>query len=314
MIATRAAALERQQDELADQVADAADLRVRAADDDLAARPRRGRAGGGPGGRRARAAGIRGTPGTGAPRRPGRRRAARPRGPSPASSCRRRPARSSRRACGAPPRTIPPIAASAGAWPRVRAPSIAASRPRRSAPCAGRAASSPGASARRRPRRRLGRARRRRLARRRPLLRGRRVGVGPARRPPSRPSMRPACGSPSASVRVGRRRRSRGLGRRPGRGRLAGRLRLRRVDLRRASAGRQAAPSAGRDATGLLAICAMSCASSSGGTSLHSSLPRRGAGARHRRCRRRHPTGAGRGRTSGPGARRLPGVRPLTSG
>ncbi len=81
------------EDELADQLADASDLRTRAADDDLALPAPPGRAGGGPDGRHARAGGTRGTTGRAVPRRPGRRRATRPRGPSRASSCRRRPAR-----------------------------------------------------------------------------------------------------------------------------------------------------------------------------------------------------------------------------
>ena len=115
------------------------------------------------------------------------------------------------------------------------------------------------------------------LRRRRPLLRGR---VRRSPWPPWRPSMRPACGSPSASgprVGVGG-----GRLRRPGRGRLAGRaFGFGASAWVEPSAVTSGAPSPPPSATrrGLLAICAMSCASSSGGTSLHSSVPRRGAGA-----------------------------------
>ena len=66
MMATRRAALDRHERQLADEVADAAVLRVRSADDDLAPRARPDRADAGRGGRRARPAGSPARPGTAA--------------------------------------------------------------------------------------------------------------------------------------------------------------------------------------------------------------------------------------------------------
>ena len=102
------AALDRHQLQLADQILDAPELRVGAADDHLATGPGRSRGGGGPGGSRVRPAGTPGRRGTAA-RRALPCRAGRPRCRGPASSCRpRRGRRAGRPGARRPGSSWPP--------------------------------------------------------------------------------------------------------------------------------------------------------------------------------------------------------------
>ena len=123
MIATRAATLDGHEDEVGEEVLDAPVARAPGRRSRSGGPARRARGDARRGACRARPAGTPGTPGTAARparavhRRPAARSSARVVLPTPSG-----PARST--ACGAGPRTIAATAASAAAWPRVRAPSI----------------------------------------------------------------------------------------------------------------------------------------------------------------------------------------------
>ena len=237
--------------------------------------------------------------------------AGRPRGQARASSCRPRLARSAGSAWGGAPRTMASIAASAGPWPRVRAPSTTDAQAEAGLRGA-RASSAPPRSPRRRhrPRRSMpwspvrffGAA---------GLALGRR-----RRRPSSDPAVAAGLRVAALLGRVVGARRARGLGRRARRGRRPA-LRVRVAVLGPPTSGparrvRRSTPGPVPLARAWWPSCARSWASSSGGTSLHSPDSRLGAGDRS--------PWSGRGpRLSGRGPRSYErscgaAVRPLTSG
>ena len=207
---------------------------------------------------------------------------------------------------GGAPRTMASIAASAGPWPRVRAPSTSGS--------GGGGLARRALLGRRRGRRAIAVGRVGRSLGGRPLLRRGRLGVGRGRvAAVGSGSSRPACASPLLGRLVGA-RRARGLGRCARLGRrpaLGGGRGLASGDVGAAVAA-TTIPGPVPLPPAWWPSCARSCASSSGGTSLHSPDSRLGAGDRS--------PWSGRGpRLSGRGPRSYErscgaAVRPLTSG